>query len=439
MKYFGTDGIRGNAKELFTYELSYRIGFFLGRYQKSNKLVVGYDTRESGPTIAKAIIEGVKASGGAIIDIAVIPTPAIAYIVQKHDFDYGIMISASHNPYVDNGIKIFDRQGYKISPMVEKEIERFIDGEIKLYPRKEKVAAIQLSATKLRQDYINYLRESFISKQKFNLLIDAANGSASAIIDEVLSGFPVEVTYINKEPNGVNINLNGGSTDLTVLQDLIKAEPGKYDYGVAFDGDADRVLFVDAQGEVLDGDHIMFLLGKYYKDKGLLHQNTVVLTLMANYGLFKALKQHDIKAVVTDVGDKYIQREIIKNDYTVGGEQSGHIIFNKIVKSGDGIFTMLEILNILSDVGVTFNEYTRDFKKYPQILLNIAVSDKQKVLGNAELEKAMAVVHEKLDDSGRLLVRASGTENLIRVMVEAQDQEVAHRLATGIIEVIKKI
>lgn len=439
MKYFGTDGIRGNAKELFTYELSYRIGFFLGRYQKSNKLVVGYDTRESGPAIANAIIDGVKASGGVIIDIAVMPTPAVAYIVQKHNFDYGIMISASHNPYVDNGIKIFDGQGYKISPTVEKEIERFIDGEIKLYPRKEKAEPLSLSAASLRQDYINYLRESFVAKQKFSLLIDAANGSASAIIDEVMRGFAVDASYINKEPNGVNINLNGGSTNLTVLQNLIKAEPGKYDYGVAFDGDADRVLFVDAAGEVLDGDHIMFLLGLYYKNKGLLHQNTVVLTLMANYGLFKALKKYDIKAVVTDVGDKYIQREIIKNDYTAGGEQSGHIIFNKIVKSGDGIFTMLEILNILSDVGVTFNEYIKDFKKYPQVLLNIAVSDKQKVLANAELEKAMAIVDEKLHNVGRLLVRASGTENLIRVMVEAQDEQVAQTLANDVIEVIKKI
>lgn len=439
MKYFGTDGIRGNAKELFTYELSYRIGFFLGCYRKSNKIVVGYDTRESGPTIANAIVAGVKASGGAIIDVAVIPTPAIAYIVQKHDFDFGIMISASHNPYVDNGIKIFDRLGYKISQTIEKEIERYIDGEIKLYSRKEQASSIMLSAADLRQDYINHLRESFVTKQKFNLLIDAANGSASAIIDEVLTGFPVNVTYINKEPNGVNINLNGGSTNLTVLQNLIKSSPGEYDYGVAFDGDADRVLFVDAEGEVLDGDHIIFLLGKYYKNKGILHQNTVVLTLMANYGLFKALKNHDIKAVVTDVGDKYIQREIIKNDYTVGGEQSGHIIFNKIVKSGDGIFTMLEILNILSDVRVTFNQYIQDFKKYPQVLLNIAVADKQKVLADAELEKAMKIVHEKLHDSGRLLVRASGTENLIRVMVEAQEEEVARRLAKDIIEVIKKI
>lgn len=439
MKYFGTDGIRGDAKKLFTYELSYRIGFFLGRYLKNNKIVVGYDTRESGPCIAKAIIDGVIKSGGIIVNVEVVPTPAIAFIVQEHGFDFGIMISASHNPYTDNGIKIFNYLGYKISPSLEKEIERFIDGEMKLYPRKEELTSFTLTPGLLRDDYINYLRTNYRNRKHFSLLIDCANGSASAVIQDVLKDFDLSITYINKEPNGLNINLNGGSTNLAPLQAKIKANNGKYDYGVAFDGDADRVLIVNQDGEILDGDFIIFLLAKYYKEQGKLYRDTAVLTSMANYGLFKALASEQIKAVVTDVGDKYIQREIIKNDYTVGGEQSGHIIFNKIVKSGDGIFTMLEILNILSEVKVTFTEYTKEFTKYPQVLLNIAVDDKQRILSNAELQKSIEEVNSVLHGSGRLLVRASGTENLIRVMVEADAEEVAKAHAEALINIIKQI
>ncbi len=437
MKYFGTDGIRGNASALFTYELCYKVGFFLGQHHKQNKIIIGYDTRESGPVIAKAISDGIVASGGSSVDIGVVSTPAIAYLVQTEVFDYGIMISASHNPYSDNGIKIFDERGLKLSADIEAQIEQYIDGLITLTSRGESKS--KHTQSDLVKKYITYLRDSYGNTQKFKLLIDAANGSASNIIKEVLTDFSLDVTYINNKPNGKNINEQSGSTHIDLLQQKMRDARGAFDYGIAFDGDADRVLFTDSTGKLLDGDYIVYLLAKYYEQKAQLRDNTAVVTVMANYGLFKAFKAQNINTVITDVGDKYIQQEIIAHNYKVGGEQSGHIIFNTLVKSGDGIFTMLQILNVISEVGESFSEYTKEFVKYPQLLINEKVKDKHLILNDKTLQAKVAEVEEALQNNGRILVRASGTEHLVRVMVEAESVELTRKHAEDVAALVQEL
>ncbi len=438
MKLFGTDGIRGEANVLLTPELAFKVGSFLGSYQKTNKIMLAMDTRRSGPVLLSSLVAGILSHGGDAYILGVAPTPALAYLCKKEGYDYGIMISASHNPFKDNGIKIFDTNGFKISAELEELIENYVLGNENLLLKQAAEIGRYFESDHLLGEYVNYIRDLYHDGGKLNLLIDAANGSATSVIADVVAGFKLRADIINSEPDGININEKSGSTHIERLQTMIKEKAGYYDLGVAFDGDADRVLFVSKDGELLDGDHVIYLLAKYLKGKNLLVDNKVVVTIMANYGLFTALSELGVESVVTSVGDKYIQQEIVKNNYTVGGEQSGHTIFNDYIKTGDGLYTFFKVLEILSHEKTSFAKYVSEFKKYPQKLINNHVIDKVKILNNPDLTRYFAEINEKLAGHGRLLVRASGTENLIRVMVEAPTSEEAERIATTVSEHILK-
>ncbi len=434
MKLFGTDGIRGKGNVLLTPALSFKVGAFLGQYLKSNNIVLAQDTRRSGPVILNSLVAGILSSGGNATVLGVAPTPALAYICKKHNFDYGIMISASHNPFADNGIKIFDTNGFKISETIEEAIEEYIASNEELPLKTGKEIGVLSDNKALLNEYVTYVREAYRDTLDLHLLVDGANGSASSVIENVLAGLKIIATIKHITPDGININENCGSTHLANLQKEIKDNPGKYDLGVAFDGDADRVLFVGANGEEFDGDYVLYLLGKHYKKKGILKDDTVVITVMANYGLNAAFNALNIKMAVTGVGDKYVQREMVANDYLIGGEQSGHTIFNGFIKTGDGIYTLMKVLDVLAAEKTTFSEYTKEFKKYPQCLLNIKVSDKNKAMNDPLLLAEVKKIEQKLGGHGRVLVRASGTEQLVRVMVEAMTNDealnAAHHLAT---------
>lgn len=437
MKLFGTDGIRGPANVLLTPKLSFDVGAFLGQYQKKNNILIAYDTRRSGTVIFASLVAGILSSGGNVSTIGVAPTPALAYICKKHNYDYGIMISASHNKFSDNGIKIFDTNGFKISAEIESEIEKYIAGKKRIALNTGAEIGEFSDKRALLHEYVTYVKEAYRGGLKLNLLIDGANGSASRVINEVINGTGLNATIINIEPNGININDNCGSTHLDKLQELIKSSPSKYDLGVAFDGDADRVLFVGPNGEVFDGDHVLYILGKYYKKTGMLTKDTVVATVMANYGLAVALSNLGINLVTTSVGDKYVQREMIEHDYLIGGEQSGHTIFNGYIKTGDGIYTMMKILDVLAAEQVTFGEYAEEFIKFPQYLLNIKVKDKKRALNDAALLAEVKKCDVNLKGHGRVLVRASGTEELVRVMVEAETEEEAENTAKHLAKFVK--
>ncbi|MFA5485466.1 MAG: phosphoglucosamine mutase [Bacilli bacterium] len=434
MKLFGTDGIRGKGNVLLTPALSFKVGAFLGQYLKSNNIVLAQDTRRSGPVILNSLVAGILSSGGNATVLGVAPTPALAYICKKHNFDYGIMISASHNPFADNGVKIFDTNGFKISETIEEAIEKYIASNEELPLKTGKEIGVLNDNKALLSEYVTYVREAYRDTLDLHLLVDGANGSASSVIKDVLAGLKLKATIKHITPDGININENCGSTHLANLQKEIKDNPGKYDLGVAFDGDADRVLFVGANGEEFDGDYVLYLLGKHYKKIGILKDDTVVITVMANYGLNAAFNALNIKMAVTGVGDKYVQREMVANDYLIGGEQSGHTIFNGFIKTGDGIYTLMKVLDVLAAEKTTFSEYTKEFKKYPQCLLNIKVSDKNKAMNDPLLLAEVKKIEQELGGHGRVLVRASGTEQLVRVMVEAMTNEealnAAHHLAT---------
>ncbi len=434
MKLFGTDGIRGEANVLLTPELAYKIGSFLGGYLKDNKIMLAMDTRRSGPVLLSSLVAGILSRGGDAYVLGVAPTPALAYLCKKHGYDYGIMISASHNPFKDNGIKIFDTNGFKISADLEGLIEDYVLGNEVLPLKKAGEIGRNYESGHLLHEYVNYIRALYDNSAKFNLLIDAANGSATSVIKDIVRGFKIRADIINNEPDGININEQCGSTHIERLQTMIKEKNGYYDLGVAFDGDADRVLFVGKDGELLDGDHVIYLLAKYLKKHHLLAENKVVVTVMANYGLFTALEALGVDTVITSVGDKYIQREIVKNNYSVGGEQSGHTIFNDFIKTGDGLYTFFKVLAILSAEKESFSAYVSEFQKYPQKLINVRVNDKEKILNNPELKTYFDDINQTLSGHGRLLVRASGTENLIRVMVEAPTTQEADELATTVSE-----
>lgn len=437
MKLFGTDGIRGKGNVLLTPALSFKVGAFLGQYLKKNNILLAQDTRRSGPVILSSLVAGILSSGGNASVLGVAPTPALAYIAKKHNYDYGIMISASHNPFADNGIKIFDTNGFKISEDIEHAIEEYIASGEELPLLTHDQIGVYIDESALLREYVSYVRSAYRDTLKINLLVDGANGSASSVISEVLCGLKLKATIKHIEPNGININENCGSTHLSNLQAEIKANPGKYDLGVAFDGDADRVLFVGANGEEFDGDYVLYLLAKHYKKIGILKDDTVVITVMANYGLNVALSALNIKTAVTGVGDKYVQREMVKYEYLIGGEQSGHTIFNGFIKTGDGIFTLMKVLDVLAAEKTTFASYTKEFKKFPQCLLNIKVVDKVKAMEDPLLLEEIKKIEATLGGHGRVLVRASGTEQLVRVMVEATTNEEANNAASHLKTFVK--
>ncbi len=437
MKYFGTDGIRGRANVLLTPDLSFKVGAFLGGHEKRNKIMLAMDTRISGPVLLNSLVAGILSSGGTAHVLGVAPTPALAYLCKKHKYDYGIMISASHNPFPDNGIKIFDQNGFKISAELEALIEKYIASDETLPLQTGEHIGHYDDVHPLLREYVSYVQEAYTGDLTLKLLVDGAHGSASSVITDVLAPYKLRATIINIAPNGININENCGSTHLDVIQKIVKDNPGKYDLGVAFDGDADRVLFVGPHGELFDGDYVLYLLGKYYHKRGALNDDTVVVTVMANYGLNVALDALNIKTLATDVGDKYVQQAMVEHNYLIGGEQSGHTIFNGFIKTGDGIYTLMKVLHVLAAEKTTFGEYTKAFKKFPQKLINVKVNNKAKALSDKALQAEIAKASKRLSGHGRVLIRASGTEELIRVMVEAETESETNEVINHLVQFVK--
>ncbi len=436
-KYFGTDGVRGPANERLNSSLAYRIGRYLGNLTiegKTPKILIARDTRLSGQMLLAGLTSGILTSGGDVYDIGVSTTPSVSYLVKTKGFDYGIMISASHNPFYDNGIKVFSSIGTKISEELELKIEEYIDRDKDDLPlAKNNRVGRSYHVPDMIDDYINFLLETKHSDCNLSLLVDAANGSASVVAPRVMSKFNCNIDFIGNEPNGVNINLKCGSTHLEALKQGMFTN--KYDIGVAFDGDADRVLFVNRDGEEIDGDFILYLLAKSMKAKGTLYKNTVVITVMSNMGLIKALEQEGIDCKIVSVGDKYIQAEILEHGYSLGGEQSGHIIIGDLLNTGDGILSAIQVMNVLAEYESVELAFA-GFNKYPQKLVNVTVENKDAVIEFDGLKEMLEKHTKVLDGKGRILVRKSGTEPYVRVMVEAEDAKVCETTCDTIVKYI---
>lgn len=443
MKYFGTDGFRGDANKDLSLYHAIKIGRFLGDYFNKNnngkgKIVIGKDTRRSSYMFEDALSCGITSSGSDAYLLHVTTTPSVSYIVRSEDFDCGVMITASHNPYNDNGIKIINSNGEKIDDEFLEKLEAYIDSDIKDIDLKteEDIGRTQ-DYIGGRNRYIAYLIQTVTKSFKGKKVgLDCANGAASSIVKSVYDALGAETYVINNKPNGFNINVDCGSTHIEVLQKFVKEN--KLDCGFAFDGDADRCIAIDENGDVMDGDVILYICGKYMKDEGALESNTVVTTIMSNIGLYKAFDKIGINYSKTAVGDKYVHLEMSEHGYELGGEQSGHIIFSKYANTGDGILTSLRLMEVMIDSKSTFSKLRRDLKIYPQMLKNIRVKDKKSVLSNSKIKNIIEKESENLKDSGRILVRESGTEPLIRVMAEAETKEIAEQSVDRVVKVIKE-
>lgn len=451
-KYFGTDGFRGEANINLTADHAYKVGRFLGWYYTQKKrqagdntparIVIGKDTRRSSYMFEYTLVGGLVSSGADAYLLHVTTTPCVAYITRVDSFDCGIMISASHNPYFDNGIKLINGDGEKMDEETISLIEAYLDGENDLFGVRGEVPFAtreQIGRTvdyiAGRNRYIGYLISlgiySFRGKK---VGLDCANGSSWNVAKAVFDALGAETYVINASPDGTNINRDAGSTHIEGLQALVK-EKG-LDVGFAYDGDADRCLCVDEKGNVVDGDAILYICGRYMKEREKLVSNTVVTTVMSNFGLYKAFDELGISYAKTDVGDKYVYEYMMKNGCRLGGEQSGHIIFSKYASTGDGILTSLKIMEVIMAKKATLSELAAPFRVYPQVLINVRVKNKSDARNDADVIAATQKVAEALGDSGRILMRESGTEPVIRVMVEAPDKELCQSLAQSVVDVI---
>ncbi len=436
-RYFGTDGFRGEANVSLTADHAYKVGRFLGRFYGENaKIVIGKDTRRSSYMFEYALVAGLTASGADAYMLHVTTTPSVAYITKIDGFDCGIMISASHNPFCDNGIKIIGGKGEKLDGKVLDMIEDYIDGSVPELPfaKGDKIGRT-VDYVSGRNRYIGYLISlgiySFRGKK---IGLDCANGSAWNIAKAVFDALGAQTFVINAEPDGLNINKNAGSTHIEGLQRLV-VEKG-LDGGFAYDGDADRCLCVDENGNVLTGDHILYICGKYLKEKGELFNNTVVTTVMSNFGLYKAFDELGIDYAKTAVGDKYVYDYMMKNNNRLGGEESGHIIFSKYATTGDGILTSLKIMEVMMAKKQPLSKLAEGFEMYPQILKNVRVKDKPATRNDPDVCKAVENAEKRLGASGRILVRESGTEPVIRVMAEAETEELCRECVDSVVDVI---
>ena len=439
-KYFGTDGFRGEANVVLTVEHAFKVGRYLGWYfgqEHKAGIVIGKDTRRSSYMFEYALAAGLTASGADAYLLHVTTTPSVSYVVRTEDFDCGLMISASHNPYYDNGIKVINSEGHKMDAEVEAKIEAYIDGEIDEIPlaTKENIGrTVDYAAGRNR--YIGHLISlATRSFKDMRVGLDCANGSASSVAKSVFDALGAKTYVINNEPNGVNINTNCGSTHIEVLQEYVKEK--HLDVGFAYDGDADRCIAVDENGNVVDGDRIMYVCGKYLMEQGKLKDNTVVTTIMSNLGLYKACDKIGMKYEQTAVGDKYVYENMLKNGYVLGGEQSGHIIFSKHARTGDGILTSLMVMEAIIEKKQTLGTLADEVKIFPQLLKNVRVKDKKTALDNATVQAAVEKTAEELGTDGRILVRESGTEPVIRVMVEAASDEICEKYVDSVVKVIE--
>ena len=442
-KYFGTDGFRGEANADLTVEHAYKVGRFLGWYygQKEPdtrcRVVIGKDTRRSSYMFEYSLVAGLTASGADVSLLHVTTTPSVSYVVRTEGFDCGIMISASHNPFYDNGIKVINGQGEKLEESVILEIEKYLDGEMGEIPlaRKDSIGRTTDFAAG-RNRYIGYLIS--IATRSFKNMrvgLDCANGSASAIAKNVFDALGADTYVINNNPNGLNINTDCGSTHIEVLQKYVREK--HLDVGFAYDGDADRCIAVDSEGEVVDGDKIMYICGKYMKEQGILVNNTIVTTIMSNFGLYKALDREGIAYEKTAVGDKYVYENMSANGHCLGGEQSGHIIFSKHATTGDGILTSLKVMEVILEKKQPLTKLVAEVEIYPQVLKNVKVKDKLAAQEDPEVKAQVARVSESLGESGRILLRQSGTEPVVRVMVEAASRDICETYVDQVIEVMK--
>jgi len=439
-KYFGTDGFRGEANVVLTVEHAFKVGRYLGWYfgrEHKARIVIGKDTRRSSYMFEYALASGLTASGADAYLLHVTTTPSVSYVVRTEDFDCGLMISASHNPFYDNGIKVINGQGHKMEAEVEAKIEAYIDGEIEELPlaTKEDIGCtIDYAAGRNR--YIGHLISlATRSFKDMKIGLDCANGSAFSIAKSVYDALGAKTYVINNEPNGTNINTNCGSTHIEILQQYVREK--KLDVGFAFDGDADRCIAVDGNGNVVDGDLILYVCGKYLMEQGRLEDNTIVTTVMSNLGLYKACDRVGMNYEQTAVGDKYVYENMLQNGYVLGGEQSGHIIFSKHARTGDGVLTSLMIMEVIMEKKQSLAKLCEDVKIYPQLLKNVRVTDKKTARENPAVQKAVEEVTAALGSEGRILVRESGTEPVIRVMVKAATDEICEKHVNQVIQVME--
>jgi phosphoglucosamine mutase len=442
-KYFGTDGYRGEANVDLTADDAFRVGKFLAYYfseggKKECRIVIGKDTRRSSYMFEYALSAGITAAGADAYLMHVTTTPSVSFIARAEDFSCGVMISASHNPFYDNGLKVINGNGEKVSDDFIEEIEAYLDGktgEIPLAKRDKIGRTVDYSAGRNR--YIGYLislaMHSFKGRK---VALDCANGSASSVAKAVFDALGADTHVLSNTPNGYNINDHCGSTHIEALQAYVRSSD--CEIGFAYDGDADRCLAVDSEGNLVDGDMILYLCGKNLKKKGQLQGNTIVTTVMSNFGLYKVLDAEGISYEKTQVGDRYVYENMAEHAYDLGGEQSGHIIFMRHATTGDGILTSIKLMEVLLEEKKSLKECLSDYKKFPQVLENVRVTDKALAESNPAVQEAVKKVEEKLGDTGRILLRASGTEPLIRVMVEAEKEESCKSLVEEVIAVMKK-
>lgn len=443
-KYFGTDGFRGEANVNLTADHAYKIGRFLGWYYRHEdegekcRIVIGKDTRRSSYMFEYALVAGLTASGADAYLLHVTTTPSVSYVARSESFDCGIMISASHNPYYDNGIKLINGNGEKMDEETILKVEDYLDGKTGEIPYalKENIGCtVDYAAGRNR--YIGYLislaTRSYRDKK---VGLDCANGSSWMIAKSVFDALGAKTYVINNHPDGLNINTGCGSTHIEGLQKFV-VENG-LDVGFAFDGDADRCLCVDEKGDVVDGDAILYIYGSYLKERGKLEGNKIVTTIMSNFGLYKALDKLGIEYEKTAVGDKYVYENMVTNGYRLGGEQSGHIIFKKYATTGDGILTAIKMMEVMLEKKTTLRELAAPFQVYPQVLENVRVMDKAAVQADQDVQNKVQEAAAALGEDGRILVRESGTEPVIRVMVEAGDLDTCHKYVDGVVKVIEE-
>ena len=448
-RYFGTDGFRGEANKNLTVEHAYKVGRFIGWYYhqmtgKKCKVVIGKDTRRSSYMFEYSLVAGLTASGADAYLLHVTTTPSVSYVTRTEDFDCGIMISASHNPFYDNGIKLINGNGEKMDEKTISYIEDYIDGKLNLFGeemtdvpfavREEIGCTVDYAAGRNR--YVGYLISlATYSYKNMRVGLDCANGSSWMIAKSVFDALGAKTYVINAEPDGTNINNHAGSTHIEVLQKFVK--DNNLDVGFAYDGDADRCIAVDEKGNVVDGDLILYIYGKYMKERGKLLNNTVVTTIMSNFGLYKAFDEAGINYEKTAVGDKYVYENMVQNGHRIGGEQSGHIIFSKYATTGDGILTSMKMMEVMLAKKLPLSKLAEPVTIYPQVLKNVRVKSKPEAQNDPDVQEAVAKVAEMLGDSGRILVRESGTEPVIRVMVEAETESLCEKYVDQVIDVIK--
>ena len=448
-RYFGTDGFRGEANKNLTVEHAYKVGRFIGWYYhqmtgKKCKVVIGKDTRRSSYMFEYSLVAGLTASGADAYLLHVTTTPSVSYVTRTEDFDCGIMISASHNPFYDNGIKLINGNGEKMDEKTISYIEDYIDGKLNLFGeemtdvpfavREEIGCTVDYAAGRNR--YVGYLISlATYSYKNMRVGLDCANGSSWMIAKSVFDALGAKTYVINAEPDGTNINNHAGSTHIEVLQKFVK--DNNLDVGFAYDGDADRCIAVDEKGNVVDGDLILYIYGKYMKERGKLLNNTVVTTIMSNFGLYKAFDEAGINYEKTAVGDKYVYENMVQNGHRIGGEQSGHIIFSKYATTGDGILTSMKMMEVIQAMKLPLSKLAEPVTIYPQVLKNVRVKSKPEAQNDLDVQEAVAKVAEMLGDTGRILVRESGTEPVIRVMVEAETESLCEKYVDQVIDVIK--